>query len=327
MSTGLMIFLGLVFACVFLLAQGLIVPVFGESAKMRRLLQQRLRKIEAENEQGELTSLIRDKYLKKLSPTERWLESLPAMERLAQLIEQSGNSILAHRLVALAVFLALVGGAVGWSVSRLLAAALAAAAAAFAVPFLKITRDRKKRFEKLDEQLPDAIDVMKRAIRAGHPFNSALRLVAEDMSDPIAREFQLTFADINYGNDVRRALLGLLLRVPSVSMMAVVTAVLVQKETGGNLAEILDTISHTIRERVRIKGEIRVLTSQVMYSGRFLALMPIGLLIALYLLNRTYVMHFFDPQSRIIGIGALIAAGILIVFGYLSMNRLGNIEV
>ncbi len=130
------------------------------------------------------------------------------------------------------------------------------------MPFLKLMHDRKKRFEKLDEQLPDAVDVMKRAMRAGHPFNSAMRLVAEDMSDPIAQEFQTTFADINYGNDVRRAMLGLLVRVPSVSMMAVVTSVLVQRETGGNLAEIFDQISRVIRSRFRFGRKVRTLSAE-----------------------------------------------------------------
>jgi tight adherence protein B len=236
MGTGLMIFIGLVFVAVFLLAQGLIVPVFGESARTRRLMQQRLRKIQAEGELQELQSLLREKYLNKLSPTERRLESLPVMERLAHLIDQSGHSVLAHRLVLLSLLLAGIFTLAGWTFSRMPVVAVAGAALGFALPFLKITYDRKVRFALLEEQLPDAIDVMKRAMRAGHPFNSALRLVAEDMNDPIAHEFKETFADINYGNDVRRALLGLLVRVPSMSVMALITAVLVQKETGGNLA-------------------------------------------------------------------------------------------
>src|SRR6185295_11936617 len=116
MTTGVLIFLGLIFTAVFLLAQGLIVPVFGESAKTRRLLQKRLRRIQAENDQNELTSLLREKYLKQLSPMERWLESLPAMESLARLIEQAGHSILAHRFVLLSVILGLSAGIIGWSV-------------------------------------------------------------------------------------------------------------------------------------------------------------------------------------------------------------------
>ncbi len=324
MTTGALIFLGLVFAAVFLLAQGLIVPVFGESAKTRRLLQRRLRKIQAESEQNELTSLLREKYLRHLSPTERWLESLPAMERLARLIEQAGHAILAHRLVLLSVVLGLIAAAIGWTASRLIVLALTAAAVGIAVPFLKMTHDRKKRFEKLDEQLPDAIDVMKRALRAGHPFSSALRLVAEDMSDPIAREFQLTFADINFGNDVRRAMLGLLLRVPSVSMMAVVTAILVQKETGGNLAEIFERISQVIRGRFRFHRKVRTLSAEGRLSAWILALVPLVLFAVIWITTPSYLPVLLDHSM---GQKLLIFAGVMGVVGILWMRKIIRIEV
>lgn len=324
MTTGMLIFVGLIFAAVFLLAQGLIVPAFGESAKTRRLLQKRLRKIQAEGEQNELTSLLREKYLRQLSPLGRWLESLPAMEALGRLIEQAGHSILAHRLVLLSVFFGLIGASIGWTASRLPAVALAAALGSMALPFLKIVRDRKKRFEKLDEQLPDAIDVMKRALRAGHPFNSALRLVAEDMSEPIAREFQLTFADINYGNDVRRAMLGLLLRVPSVSMMAVVTAVLVQKETGGNLAEIFERISHVIRGRFRFHRKVRTLSAEGRLSAWILSLVPLVLFAVIWVTSPSYLPVLLDHP---IGQKLLIFAGVMGVLGIAWMRKVIRIEV
>jgi tight adherence protein B len=101
----------------------------------------------------------------------------------------------------------------------------------------------------------------------------------------------------------------------------------VQREVGGNLAEILDTISHTIRERVRVKGEIRVLTSQVMMSGRVLAIMPIGVIIIMYFINRQYMMRFFNPATRMYGIPALIIGAVMIVLGYFFMTRIANIEV
>jgi tight adherence protein B len=324
MTTGVLIFLGLVFAAVFLLAQGLIVPVFGESAKTRRRLQKRLRRIQAEGEQNELTSLLREKYLRQLSPMERWLESLPAMEWLARLIEQAGRSILAHRFVVLSVILGLLCAMVGWSASRMAVVALAAAMVGTVLPFLKVTHDRKKRFEKLDEQLPDAIDVMKRAMRAGHPFNSALRLVAEDMSDPIAREFQQTFADINYGNDVRRATLGLLLRVPSVSMMAVVTAVLVQKETGGNLAEIFERISHVIRGRFRFNRKVRTLSAEGRLSAWILALVPLVLFAVIWITTPSYLPVLLEHAM---GQKLLIFAGVMAVLGILWMRKIIRIEV
>ena len=101
----------------------------------------------------------------------------------------------------------------------------------------------------------------------------------------------------------------------------------VQREVGGNLAEILDTISYTIRERVRIKGEIRVLTSQVLYSGRFLAMMPLFIAGALWLVNRPYMMQFFNPETRIAGIAALLVGGLMVVMGYFVMMRIANNEV
>jgi tight adherence protein B len=101
----------------------------------------------------------------------------------------------------------------------------------------------------------------------------------------------------------------------------------VQREVGGNLAEILDTISHTIRERVRIKGEIRVLTSQVMYSGRFLAMMPLLIAFALFALNRPYMMQFFNPETRLIGIPMLAVGGLMIMAGYFVMVKIATIEV
>jgi len=101
----------------------------------------------------------------------------------------------------------------------------------------------------------------------------------------------------------------------------------VQREIGGNLAEILDIISHTIRERVRIKGEIRVLTSQVMYSGRFLAIMPVIISLVLYTVNRSYMMQFFNPETRVVGISMLVIGALMILAGYYVMTRIGSIEV
>jgi tight adherence protein B len=323
MSTGMLIFIGLIFVAVFMLAQGLIVPVFGESARTRRLLRQRLKQIELGQDAGP-TSLMREKYLKQLSPFERWLESLPIMQRLASLIEQAGHTTAAHRLLVIAVILCIVAGSVGWSFSRLLPIAVAAAVAGFALPFLKMMHDRKQRFEKLDEQLPDAVDVMKRAMRAGHPFNSALRLVAEDMSNPIAQEFQTTFADINYGNDVRRAMLGLLVRVPSVSMMAVVTSVLVQRETGGNLAEIFDQISKVIRSRFRFGRKVRTLSAEGRLSAWILTLMPIVLFAVIWVTTPTYLPVLLDNP---IGQKLLMFGGTMAILGIVWMRKIIRIEV
>jgi tight adherence protein B len=183
---------------------------------------------------------------------------------------------------------------------------------------------RKLRLDKLEEQLPDAIDVIKRAVRAGHPFNTAIKLVADDMDPPIAKEFERTFSDLNYGSDVRRALLGLLSRVPSVTLMALVTSVLVQRETGGNLAEILDQIGKVVRGRFRFQRKIRSLSAEGRISAWVLALVPLALVVMLSIVSPNYLPVLLKNP---IGHKFLYAAGILGVIGVLWVRRIVQIEV
>lgn len=295
---GTLIFVGLVFAAVFLLAQGTVVPVFGESRLMAKRLKQRLSQIERHEEEG-ITSLLRQKSLSKLSPWERMLESLPWMEALSARIAQSGNTVLAYRLVILSMVLCVLGAVVAWQLSRLLELTMLAALLGALLPYMKISRDRRARFAKFEEQLPDAIDVMQRALKAGHPFNGTIKMVADDMEDPVAREFELTFADINYGNDVRRAMLGLLARIPSVAVMALVTSVLVQKETGGNLAEILGQLSKVIRGRFALQRRVVTLSAEGRMSAWVLAMVPLFLFGVMNFTNPEYLpVMFKDPTGQ-----------------------------
>jgi tight adherence protein B len=314
MSDGVMIFLGMVFVTVFLLSQGLVVPVFGEGSKMRKRLKQRLTELDSDDESDEIASLLRKKYLSSLAPWERSLESLDILEPLRRMIEQAGYSILAYRLVAISIFAAIVVGSIAWHYSRMPLVAIAGAVIGAVIPFMKVFKARAQRMEKFEEQLPDAIDSMRRALRAGHPFNAAIKLVAEDMEQPIAREFEMTFADINYGNDVRRAMLGLLQRVPSMNVMALVTSVLVQKETGGNLAEILGEISSVIRGRFRFQRKVKTLSAEGRLSGWILALIPFAMTAMLMLTSPTYLpMLLEDPVGRQMIMGGFVA-GIVGIF-------------
>jgi tight adherence protein B len=296
-SEGLMIFLGMVFLTVFLLSQGLIVPVFGEGGKMRKRLQQRLEEIDAEDGEDSMASLLRQKYLRSLSPTERALESLPIMEPLRRMIEQAGYTILAYRLVLISIVTMFAGAYLGWHFSRMLLVALGAGAIGFSLPYLRVWSASRERMALFEEQLPDAIDSMKRAVKAGHPFGAAIKLVAEDLDDPIAREFELTFADINYGNDLRRAMLGLLQRVPSLTVMALVTSVLVQKETGGNLAEILEQIGKVVRGRFRFQRRVKTLSAEGRLSGWILALLPFGLFMLITFTTPEYLPVLLEDET------------------------------
>jgi tight adherence protein B len=299
MNGGAQVFILLVFATVVLLMQGLVVPVFGESAKTRKRLKKRIEEIEAAGEEESLSSLLREKYLRRLSPLERRLESLPAMEAVATRIEQAGHKILAYRLVLLSLAIGVTTLVVSWFYIRTPLVAIVAGLMATYAPFMKISFDRVKRMHKFEEQLPDAIDTMKRALKAGHPLGSTLKLVAEEMDDPVAGEFELTFGEINYGNDVRRAMLGLLSRVPSVTVMALVTSILVQKETGGNLAEILEKISAVIRGRFRFQRKVQTYSAEGRMSAWVLAMVPLTLFAALWMTQPDYLPVLLeDPRGQ-----------------------------
>jgi len=293
----LIIFLALIFATVFFLSAGLVVPVFGEGGKMRKRLKQRLQEIDRETGDDAFSSLLREKYLRDLAPWERSLESIWFMEPLRRMIEQAGYSVLAYRLVLLSVATALAGAAGGWALTRSPLAVAAGFLIGAAIPTVKVWMTKRDRMEKFEEQLPDAIDSMRRALKAGHPFSAALKLVAEDMEDPVAREFELTFADINYGNDLRRAMLGLLQRVPSLTVMALVTAVLVQKETGGNLAEILEQIANVIRGRFKFYRRVKTLSAEGRLSGWILALIPFMLFAVLTVTTPSYLPVLLESET------------------------------
>jgi tight adherence protein B len=232
--------------------------------------------------------------------------------------------ILAHRLVALAILLAAAGAILGMTFTGNPVIAMLGFAAGAAGPFIYVFRKRRERMEKFEEQLPDAVDVMKRALRAGHPFNTCLKLVAEDMDEPISREFEQTFADVNYGNDLRRALLGMLLRVPSTNLMAVVTAVLIQKETGGNLAEIFESISQVIRSRFRFGRRVRTLSAEGRLSAWILTLVPIILFGVLWVTTPAYLPPLLDSPT---GQKMIIFAVVMMVVAVYWMRKIIRIDL
>ncbi len=324
MSTGVIIFLLLVGGSVFLLMQGLMVPTFGDQTRHRRILKRRLDDIKAEFGDDSPSTLVRDKFLRQLTPLQQRLERLPAMKWLAVQIEQAGGTVLAHQLVLAALLLAVLGAVVGGILLSNALGAVIVAVFCASLPFLKLRFDVDRRAAKLEEQLPDAIDGVRRALRAGHPFNAALKLVSEDMPNPIAKELELTFSDINYGNDVRRAMLALLDRVPSVTMMSFVTAVLLQRETGGNLAEILEQIVKVVRGRFRFFRKVRTLSAEGRMSVWVLTMTPLVLFAALSLMQPAYMpMLTQDPLGR-----KLIECAIVLTFiGTFWVRKLIRIEV
>ena len=210
---------------------------------------------------------------------------------------------------------------------RLLPSALIGAVMGAFVPRLYVNRQQGRRLRRFNEQLPDMLNLVVNGLRAGFSMMQALESVSKEMPPPICDEFRRVVQEMQLGIPMERALNNLYRRIPSEDLDFINTAINVQREVGGNLAEILEIISFTIRERIRIKGEIRVLTSQMMYSGRILALMPVGLLLILWFINRDYMMTFFVPENRLCGLIALGTAGLMIAIGYFVMTKIASVEV
>lgn len=230
--------------------------------------------------------------------------------------------------ISLMVILGVGVGFVAWFLGgRSIIIGIIGAAVGAYVPRLYVRRQQNQRLIRFGEQLPDMLNLMVNGLRAGYSTVQAMEAVSKELPPPISAEFRRVVQELQLGVPMEQALDNLLRRIPSDDLDLTITAINVQREVGGNLAEILDTISHTIRERVRIKGEIRVLTTQVMYSGRFLGMMPVFIALALWFLNRDYMMMFFDEDSRMIGIPLLVISVLMIISGYFVMVKIADIEV
>ncbi|MDM3884996.1 type II secretion system F family protein [Pseudomonas sp. BCRC 81390] len=320
----ILVFLGMVFIAVFLLSQGLVVPVFGEAGKVRKRIRGRLLILERASHLPNMQTVLRQKYLTRLSPLEAWLEQLPFMATLTQMIEQAGHEYRAYRVLLTGLVLAAAAGMLAWLFIPYWWLALVAALVAFWLPLLKIMRDRGKRFAKFEEGLPDALEAMCRALRAGHPFNETLRLVADEHKGPVAQEFGLTFADINYGNDVRRAMLGLLERMPSMTVMMLVTSILIHRETGGNLTEVLERLSSLIRGRFRFQRKVRTMSAEGRMSAWVLVAIPFVLAAAIIVTSPDYLTLLIkDPTGQMF---VMAAFGSMVV-GIFWIRRIIRIEI
>ncbi len=191
-------------------------------------------------------------------------------------------------------------------------------------PIFYVFHKRRQRFNKFEQELPEALDLMVSALRAGHSLVGALGLVAHESPDPIGAEFRICFEEQNYGLDLRTAMSNLLIRVPLQDLRIVVTAILIQKESGGNLAEVLDKTAYVIRERYRLKRQVLVHTAQGRLTGWILSFLPIVLGIGLYLVNPDAMSLLW---KRPIGVKLLYTAAGMTFLGALVIRKIVNMEV
>jgi tight adherence protein B len=249
-------------------------------------------------------------------------------ERIARDLARADLKIKPGEYIALYVIVMMGGALLAYLAGgRIPISALIGAGIGALIPGFYVKSQKSKRLVKFNDQLPDMLNLVVNGLRAGYSTMQAMEAVSKELPVPICDEFRRVVQEMQLGISMEKALDNLLRRIPSEDLDFVVTAINVQREVGGNLAEIMDVISYTIRERVRIKGEIRALTSQAIYSGRALALMPLILMCVLWFINRSYIMEFFNKKNALCGGIALGSAGLLIVVGYFVMTRIANVEV
>ena len=316
MSMPLILIAGGVVA-VTLLVVGIVVSARSE----RALIDERLGQyIEEEVYEVEPGSTALTDWLNVRVERSRWGSGLSSN------LAQADLKLKPAEYVAMMVIASVLGGGVLWVIGgRQIFSALIGVVIGLMLPRVYVNRKKTQRLQKFNEQLPDMLNLVVNGLRAGFSTVQALEAVSKELPVPISTEFRRVVQEMQLGIPMDVALDNLFRRIPSDDLDLIIAAINVQREVGGNLAEILDTISYTIRERVRIKGEIRVLTSQVMYSGRFLALLPIILSLLLWLINRKYMMSLFD--NLVCGIILLSLAAIMVGLGYFIMTRIAQIEV
>ncbi len=318
-----LIFLLLVFAAVVLLAQSLFVSVYSPQRADTKQLKKHLLSLALKDKNIEKNLLFNNKVA-QLPPFTRWLESLSWISNLTYKMEISGSKLLGHQYLAIALGVSLSAFALISFLSKdWLFSALCSLLILLAFHF-KLNRDMTLRMEKIEEQFPEAMDVLKRGLQAGYAFSDAIKLVFEEMDGHLADEFKIMFNRINFGNDTTTALLNFVKRVPSTSAMAFSSAVAIQKSTGGNLAENIDKLSKVIRQRFTFKRKVRTLSAEGRLSGWVLVLMPFVLFAVLYLSAPSYVAILISTPA---GLNLLKWGGVGMLIGIWWIKKLIQIEV
>ena len=308
------------------LAVFVIFSLLDERSSKARLLRERLSTVDKapEREPGEELALLRDEVLSKIPAFDNLLRRWPRVAKLQTMLEQGDVKSRAGNVVLLCL---LSGAGVGLLVLLFSGfpqfAWLGALLGAF-LPYSYASYKRTKRFQKFEEIFPEAIDTLARAVRAGHAFTTALELIANEIAEPVASEFRKLFEEQKFGLPVRDALVNLTERVPLVDVKFFVTAVMLQRETGGNLAEILDNLSYVIRERFKIMRQVRVHTAQGRMTMMLLMGLPPIIIVTMQAMNPSFIRPLFqDPIGH-----ALIVVGITLqTIGYFVIRKVIQIQV
>ena len=302
----------------------LIVGMIVTSSREQGLLEERLTEYlgeEAPREDSEAQRRVLTDWVSKR------VEQTTFGGRISQSLARADLKFRVGEYFALVLLMVLAVGGLAWLIGgRNIISFAIGGVLGYLAPGVYVARQQARRLHRFDDLLPDMLNLMVNGLRAGYSILQAMEAVSKELPSPISEEFRRVVQEMQLGISMEAALANLVRRIPSTDLDFVITAINVQREVGGNLSEILDTISFTIRERVRIRGEIRVITAQVRVSGTILSLIPIGLTIVLWFLNPDYLMSFTDAGPLCAAIAALVVV-ILISLGYFIMTRIAAIEI
>ncbi len=315
----------LVFVAVVLLLEGAYMMWNTYKGPQAKKIEQRLQVLSAASDTTAQARLLRQRMLSTLPPLERILLRMPRAHQLDRFILQANLHWTVSRLVLTCAAMGLAGFVLVSSLLRqpLLAAALVAAAMA-AAPLMYVRHLRNKRLTKLEQQLPDALDLLARALRAGHAFGSGLQMIGQEMAEPIASEFRFVHDEINFGVSLQQALTNLSVRVPITDLRYFVVAVLIQRESGGNLTEVLTNLSGLIRQRLKLLWHVRILSAEGRLSAWILAVMPFALAGLMNVFNPAFMAPLWNDP---IGIAIVRNTLLLMAFGILVLRKITRIHV
>jgi tight adherence protein B len=308
-----------------------VASLLDQRSAQARLLRERLATVqESAHQPNEELALVRDEMLSKIPALDHLLRRSARISNLQPFLEQANLKIRAGNIVVLCLVSAGILGTVGFVLAGSLPPKQALLFAAVGLvlgglfPYSYASYRRTKRFQKFEELFPEAIDTLARAVRAGHAFTTALELIANELSEPVASEFRKLFEEQKFGLPVRDALMNLAERMPLVDVKFFVTAVMLQRETGGNLAEILDNLSYVIRERFKIMRQVRVYTAQGRLTMLLLMGLPPLIVMTMLLTSPAFIRPLFaDPIGHV-----LIVAGVVLqTFGYFVIRKIIQIQV
>jgi tight adherence protein B len=269
-------------------------------------------------------ALLRDEQLSQIPALDDLLRRSSRVADLQKMLVQGGIAMRAGNFLGFSALAGLAATVVAYALSKRVEVAWVALLVGFLLPYSYASFRRNQRFEKFEELFPEAIDTLARAVRAGHAFTTALEMITNEVGEPVSGEFRQLYEEQKFGMPVRDALINLTERMPLVDVKFFVTAVMLQRETGGNLAEILDNLSYVIRERFKIQRQVRVYTAQGRLTMALLMGMPPIIVIVMIVLNPSFIRPLFsDP----IGHTLLVVGIILQTVGYFVIRKIIRIQV